>query len=52
MISEVSMSKDGTLKFKLHDKMAALDKLGRHLSMFTDKVEHTGQVNVKIVDDI
>jgi len=46
LISEVSMSKDGTLKFKLHDKMAALDKLGRHLSMFTDKVEHSGKIEM------
>jgi hypothetical protein len=23
----------------LHDKMAALDKMGKHLGMFTDKTE-------------
>ncbi len=43
LISEVSISKDGTFKFKLHDKMAALDKIGKHLGMFTDKMELTGK---------
>jgi phage terminase small subunit len=43
VISEVSISKDGTFKFKLHDKMAALDKIGKHLGMFTDKMELTGK---------
>lgn len=28
------------VKFKLHDKRAALVDLGRHLKLFTDKVEH------------
>jgi phage terminase small subunit len=35
VISEVSL-KDGQLKFKLHDKMKALQDIGRHLGMFTD----------------
>jgi phage terminase small subunit len=30
------------VKFKLYDKRAALNDLGRFLKMFTDKVEHTG----------
>ena len=42
MVNEVSISKDGTFKFKLHDKKAALDMIGKHLGMFTDKVELTG----------
>jgi phage terminase small subunit len=28
-------------RVKLHDKMAALDKIAKHLGMFTDKHEHT-----------
>jgi hypothetical protein len=37
----VSRSADGgSVKFKLHDKPAALEKIGRHLGMFTDKLEH------------
>lgn len=41
-ISEVSMTDKGGLKMKLHDKRAALVDLGRHLKLFTDKVEHGG----------
>jgi len=36
------------VKFKLADKRAALVDMGRHLKMFTDKVEHSGAVNVTI----
>lgn len=43
-IQEVSLSAKGTFSFKLHDKMAALDKLGRYLGMFTDKVEVNANV--------
>jgi phage terminase small subunit len=39
LISEVSISQKGVFSFKLHDKMAALDKMGKHLGMFTDKTE-------------
>jgi phage terminase small subunit len=37
VVSEVSL-KDGALKFKLHDKMKALNDLGRHLGMFNDNL--------------
>lgn len=43
-IAEVSQTKEGTLKVKLHDKRAALVDLGKHLGMFVDKVEHSGAV--------
>jgi len=39
IVSEVTLGKDGTFKFKLHDKMAALDKLGRHFGLFLDRVQ-------------
>lgn len=32
-------------EIKLHDKIKALELLGRHLGMFTDKVEHSGSIN-------
>jgi phage terminase small subunit len=32
-----------TKKFKLADRLRALEMLGRHLKMFTDKVEHSGK---------
>jgi phage terminase small subunit len=38
-ISEISQTKDGALKVKLHDKQAALVSIGRHLGMFKDKLE-------------
>ncbi|MCK0507921.1 terminase small subunit [Aromatoleum anaerobium] len=41
-ISEVSQTAQG-IKIKMHDKRAALVDIGRHLGMFTDKVEHTGK---------
>ena len=43
VIQEISISKDGMFKFKLHDKMAALEKMGKYLGMFTEKIEHTGK---------
>lgn len=39
-ISEISMTDKGGLKVKFHDKRAALVDLGRHLALFTDKVQH------------
>ena len=30
------------IKFKLHDKLNALEKLGKHVGMFKEKVEVTG----------
>jgi phage terminase small subunit len=48
LVNEVSIGKDGTFKFKLHDKMAALEKIGKHLKMFTDKVEHAGSMDIKV----
>lgn len=44
-VQEVSLSAKGTFSFKLHDKMAALDKLGKYLGMFTDKVEVKGNIS-------
>lgn len=44
-VAEVSQttSKDGgSIKFKLHDKVGALGKLGEHLKLFTQKHEHSG----------
>lgn len=31
------------VKFKLHDKLSALDKLGRHLGLFTEKQHQEGR---------
>lgn len=32
------------LELKTYDKLGALDKLGKHLGMFVEKVEHSGTV--------
>lgn len=50
-IGEVSQGKGGTLKIKFHDKKGALVDIGRHLGMFTDKVELGGAVRIIEVDD-
>ncbi|MFC5531020.1 terminase small subunit [Cohnella yongneupensis] len=49
-ISEVSVSKDGKLRIKLHDKKGALDSIARHLGMFSDKSSEdiTGDTTVRI----
>lgn len=39
-ISEVRNTKEG-IAVKMHDKIAALDRLGKHLGMFVEKVDHT-----------
>lgn len=32
------------LKIKTYDKLGALDKLGKHLGMFVERVEHSGEI--------
>ncbi|MEK4513610.1 terminase small subunit [Paenibacillus sp. FSL K6-2524] len=44
-VAEIKQTKDG-VALKLHDKVSALEKMGRHLGMFKDKVEHSGSVDV------
>lgn len=41
MVAEVAQTKDG-MRIKLHSKTDALAKLGQHLGLFKDKVEHSG----------
>ena len=48
-ISEISIGKDGQFKFKLHCKDTALKDVGRHLKMFTDKVEHSGKIELPTI---
>lgn len=51
-ISQVSISKDGTFKFKLHDKKGSLDSLARIKGMFQDKVEHSGEMTLTFEDKL
>ena len=39
----VKVSRDG-LEIKVHDQMRALELVGKHIGMFKDKVEHSGEV--------
>ena len=41
-IAEVAQTRDG-IKIKFHDKLGALEKIGKHLGMFVDRHEHTGK---------
>ncbi|MCK5611767.1 terminase small subunit [Candidatus Pacearchaeota archaeon] len=36
-----------TRKIKIVDKLKAIDMYGRHLKMFTDKIEHSGKVSLE-----
>jgi phage terminase small subunit len=39
-----------THKIKLWDKNSALEKIAKHLGMFVDRVEHSGELTVAVVD--
>jgi len=42
LINEISLSRDGTLKVKLHDKVKALEALAKHLNLFVERHEVSG----------
>src|SRR5688572_13977395 len=42
-VSQTVTEKGGTIRVKFHDKLNALEKLGKHLGMFIDKHEVTGK---------
>lgn len=43
-ISGIKQTKEG-IEIKSADKVKALELLGKHLGMFTDKLEHSGTIN-------
>ena len=47
VIQEVSV-KRGSFTFKMYDKLSALEKIGKTLGMFTDKIETTGEQSINI----
>lgn len=49
-ITEISIGKDGQFKFKTHCKDDAMRDVGKHLKLFTDKVEHSGEVSMPIIN--
>ena len=61
VLSEATHSvtdKSSVIKIKMHDRLKALELLGRHLAMFTDKTDHSNKdgslrpvVNINIPDN-
>ncbi len=45
-VSETKTKDGGTVKVKLHDKVGALEKIGRHLGMFTDNLKLSGGLGI------
>lgn len=45
-IAEVAKTKEG-IRIKFHDKLSALEKLGKFHGIFKDKVEHSGKVTLE-----
>lgn len=43
-VAETVSAAGNGLKLKTHDKVKALELLGKHLGMFVDKVEHSGSI--------
>jgi phage terminase small subunit len=48
VISGIKETKFG-IEVDTYDKMKALELLGKHLGIFTDKVEHSGDIGITIV---
>jgi len=44
--------KEGRIEFKLHSKTKTLEMIGRHLGMFTDKIEHSGKIDGKLIIEV
>jgi phage terminase small subunit len=47
-ISESVSDSGRVLKIKRHDSLKALELLGKHLGMFKDKIEHSGDMVIKV----
>jgi phage terminase small subunit len=50
--SERKLIETGEYVYDSSGANKALELIGKHLGMFKDKIEHSGSVGVKIVDDI
>lgn len=47
-----SMVESGEFQFDSRGANQALEMIGKHLAMFKDKVEHSGETGVRIINDI
>jgi phage terminase small subunit len=50
--SERKLIETGEYVYDSSGANKALELIGKHLGMFKDKIEHSGNIGVKIVDDI
>lgn len=48
-VSQTITEAGGSVKFKLHDKVSALEKLGKHLGILSEKMVHVGEGGGPIV---
>lgn len=46
-IAEIKQTKDG-IAIKMHDKVKALEDIAKHLGMFVEKVEHSGEITYTV----
>jgi phage terminase small subunit len=47
MILEISETKDGAKRIKLHDKLAAIEKLAKLMGLIKEQHEHSGTIKVE-----
>lgn len=47
-ISEIGYNKYG-IYIKRYDKQKTIDQAGKHLKLFTDKVEHSGEIKMPVI---
>jgi hypothetical protein len=50
-IAEVRYCADGSVRVRMHDKLGALEKLGRHLGLFRHEVAMSGNIEHGVRDD-
>jgi phage terminase small subunit len=50
-IAEVRHGADGSVHVRMHDKLRALEKLGRHLGLFRHEVAMSGNIEHGVRDD-
>ncbi len=43
---------DGGMEVKTSDKVRALESLGKHLGLFVDKVEHEGEIQIRLAPEM
>lgn len=51
-VSESTSKDGGSLRFKLHSKTEALSLLGKHLKLFTDRLEVAGAIRLELIEEI